>query len=215
MEPIDSLKNRLKKATEIRQMKPVTLHELTGISESLISKYISGNAIPRQKKITLLAEALNVNPVWLMGYDVEINTTTKLDNLGNPVSFVPILGTVKAGYDYLAQENIVGTIDIATELARTGDFFALKVKGDSMSPVIIEGDYVIVKKQNDFESGDIVVALINGDEATIKKAKKSDAGLYLQPLNTNYEPLIFSTDEINSIPVKIIGVVKELKRRFY
>lgn len=83
-----------------------------------------------------------------------------------------------------------------------------------MSPVLIEDDIVIVKKQNDFETGDIVVALINGDEATIKKGKKSNNGILLQPLNTNYEPLIFTYDEMESIPVAIIGIVKQLKREF-
>lgn len=83
-----------------------------------------------------------------------------------------------------------------------------------MSPVLIEDDIVIVKKQNDFENGDIVVALINGDEATIKKGKKTDNSILLQPLNPNYEPLIFTKEEMDTIPVKIIGVVKQLKREF-
>lgn len=83
-----------------------------------------------------------------------------------------------------------------------------------MSPVLIEDDIVIVKKQDDFESGDIVVAIINGDEATIKKGKKSSTGILLQPFNTNYEPLIFTYDEMESIPVSIIGIVKQLKREF-
>lgn len=83
-----------------------------------------------------------------------------------------------------------------------------------MSPVLIEDDIVIVKKQDDFETGDIVVAIINGDEATIKKGKKSSTGILLQPFNTNYEPLIFTYDEMESIPVSIIGIVKQLKREF-
>lgn len=83
-----------------------------------------------------------------------------------------------------------------------------------MSPVLIADDIVIVKKQNDFENGDIVVALVNGDEATIKKGKKTDTSILLQPLNPNYEPLIFTKEEIDNIPVKIIGVVKQLKREF-
>lgn len=83
-----------------------------------------------------------------------------------------------------------------------------------MSPILIENDIVIVKKQNDFENGDIVVALINGDEATIKKGKKTDNSILLQPLNSNYEPLIFTKEEMNIIPVKIIGIVKQLKREF-
>lgn len=83
-----------------------------------------------------------------------------------------------------------------------------------MFPVLIEDDIVIIKKQDDFESGDLVVALINGDEATIKKGKKSNTGILLQPLNTNYEPLIYTYDEMESIPVTIIGIVKQLKREF-
>lgn len=83
-----------------------------------------------------------------------------------------------------------------------------------MSPVLVENDIVIIKKQNDFENGDIVVAIVNGDEATIKKGKKSENSILLQPLNPNYEPLIFTYDEMKTIPVIIVGIVKQLKREF-
>lgn len=144
------------------------------------------------------------------GFDINAKT----DELGNIVIEIPLLGVVKAGYDYLAQENWIGTIDVDKRLADGNELFALKVKGDSMFPVLIEDDIVIVKKQDDFETGDIVVAIVNGDEATIKKGKKSDVGILLQPLNTNYEPLLFTYDEMESIPVTIVGVVKQLKREF-
>lgn len=214
MKPKDTFQSRLETALRIRDMKPVELHERTEISESLLSKYLSGNAIARQRKLTILADALNVNEVWLMGYDVPMERETKTDELGNPVESIPLLGLVKAGYDYLAQENWIGTVDIDKKLAESGEFFALKVKGDSMQPILYEDDIVIIKKQEDFETGDIVVALINGDEATIKKGKKSGDSILLQPLNPSYEPLIFSKKEIKTIPVKIIGIVKQLKREF-
>lgn len=215
MKPIDTFQNRLQKALNNKNIKPVELHEKTGLSESLISKYLSGNAIARQKKLILLAEALNVNPVWLMGYDIPINENTKIDSLGNPIISIPILGTVKAGYDYMAQENWEGTIDVEKSLVGNGeDYFALKVHGDSMSPVLVEDDIVIVKKQNYFENGDIVVAIINGDEATIKKGKKNETSILLQPFNPSYEPLIFTNEEMKTIPIEIIGVVKQLKREF-
>lgn len=144
-----------------------------------------------------------------------IVNTTKTDNLGTPVVSIPILGTVKAGYNYLAQENWIGSIDVETSLVGNGkDFFALKIHGDSMYPIFIENDIVVVKKQEDFQNGDIVVAIINGNEATIKKGKKSENSILLQPINSNYEPLIFTYDEVKTIPVKIIGVVKQLKRSF-
>lgn len=137
------------------------------------------------------------------------------DELGNPVVKIPMLGTVKAGYDYMAQENWEGMIEVDKNIIKDGsDYFALKIKGDSMSPVLIENDIVIIKKQEDFENGDLVVALVNGDEATIKKGRKSDTSILLQPFNTAYEPLIFTKEEMKTIPVTIIGVVKQLKRDF-
>lgn len=83
-----------------------------------------------------------------------------------------------------------------------------------MFPVLVEDDIVIIKKQDDFENGDIVVAIINGDEATIKKGKKGDNSILLQPLNTKYEPLIFTKEEMKTVPVTIVGIVKQLKREF-
>ena len=128
---------------------------------------------------------------------------------------IPVLGVVKAGYDYLAQENWIGTIDVEKNIVNDGsEYFALKVVGDSMSPVLIQDDIVVIKKQNDFENGDIVVAIVNGNEATIKKGKKTDSSITLQPLNPSYDPLVFTYDEVKSIPVTIVGIVKQLKREF-
>lgn len=173
------------------------------------AEWYNGNIYPRIDKIELIANYFNIKKSDL------IERKEKKDQFGNTVTSIPILGIVKAGYDYLAQENWIGTIDVETSLVGDGkDFIALKVHGDSMSPTLIEDDIVIIKKQDDFENGDIVVAIINGDEATIKKGKKSDAGILLQPLNNAYEPLIFTYDEMKTIPVTIVGIVKQLKREF-
>ena len=128
MKPIDTFQNRLQHAINNRNIKPVELHEKTSISESLLSKYLSGNTIARQRKLTLLADALNVNEVWLMGYDVPMDRNLKTDKLGNPVITIPLLGEIRAGYNHLAQENWIGTEEISPELAKTGEFYALKVK---------------------------------------------------------------------------------------
>lgn len=215
---IETFANRLQKAMNYANMKQVDLVNKTGLDKTLINKYLAGIMKAKQDKLTILADALNVNEVWLMGYDVPMErdlNSYKVDELGNSVIPIPILGTVKAGYDYLAQENWIGTVDVETSLVGNGkDYFALKVHGISMSPALIEDDIVIIKKQNDFKNGDIVVAIINGDEATIKKGKKSDSSILLQPLNPSYEPLIFTYDEMKTIPVEIIGIVKQLKREF-
>lgn len=173
------------------------------------AEWYNGNIYPRIDKIEMLANYFGIKKSDL------IERKERRDKLGNSVVSIPILGTVKAGYDYLAQENWVGMVDVEASIVGDGkEFIALKIHGDSMSPVLIENDIVIVKKQNDFENGDIVVAIINGNEATIKKGKKSENSILLQPLNTNYEPLIFTYDEMKTIPVTIIGIVKQLKRNF-
>lgn len=173
-----------------------------------VTSWCKGEFYPRIDKIELLANYFEIKKSDL------VESKDKIDKLGNPVKEIPLLGVVKAGYNYLAQENWIGTVDIDKQLAESGEFFALKVRGDSMLPVLIEDDIVIVRKQDDFETGDIVVAIINGDEATIKKGKKSSTGILLQPFNTNYETLIYTYDEMDTIPVTIIGIVKQLKREF-
>lgn len=198
---------------ELRLQKGATQEEVgkvINVTKPTIMKYEKGLVENlKRSSIEKLAKYFNVAPSYLMCLD-----DPKVDELGNPVVEIPLLGTVKAGYDYLAQENWIGTVDIDKKLAESGELFALQIKGDSMSPVLIEADIVIIKKQDDFENGDIVVAIINGDEATIKKGKKSENSILLQPLNTNYEPLIFTYDEMKSIPVTIVGIVKQLKREF-
>ena len=208
--------NRLKEAREEKGISLEDAGKKVGVNKSTILRWENGQTekfkIPT---LEILADYYGVNSSWIIGKDKhKYIYTNRTDMFGNPIVSIPILGIVKAGYNYLAEENWIGTIDIDKKLAESGELFALKVHGDSMSPVIIKDDIVIIKKQNDFENGDIVVAIINGNEATIKKGKKSEVGILLQPLNNNYEPLIFTYDEMKTIPVTIVGVVKQLKRDF-
>lgn len=206
---METMGERIKRLRQLKGITQEDLAKIVGLQRGAIAKYEIG-IVENMKQTTIkkMADYFGVKPSYLMCLE------DKTDELGNPVVEVPILGTVKAGYDYLAQENWIGTIDISKKLAETGEFFALKIHGDSMFPVFIENDTVVVRKQDDFENGDIVVALINGEEATVKKGKKSDNSILLQPLNTNYEPLIFTKEEMKTIPVKIIGIVKKLDREF-
>lgn len=222
---VDTFSNRLNLAMTIRNIKASLLSEQTGISKSSLSEYMNGKYEAKQNGIFLLAKALNVSEAWLMGCDVPMERDSDIDLLkkigaipisSNPdITNIPVIGTVKAGYDYLAQENIVGTVPVETSLVGDGtDFFALEVKGDSMSPVFIEKDIVIIKKQNDCENNEIAIVIVNGDEGTIKKVRKTEQGIILQPLNPAYAPLIFTNKEIKDMPVTIVGIVKQLKREF-
>lgn len=127
---------------------------------------------------------------------------------------VPVLGNVAAGIPIEAIENVIDYEEISEELAHTGDFFALKIKGDSMEPRICNGDVVIVHKQNYAESGDLVIVLVNGDSATCKKLAKYPSGIRLIPFNQAYEPLFYSNEEIENKPVRIIGRVVENRQKY-
>ena len=208
--------NRLKEAREEKGISLEDAGKKVGVNKSTILRWENGQTekfkIPT---LEILADYYGVNSSWIIGKDNhKYIYTNRTDVFGNPVVSIPILGIVKAGYNYLAEENWIGTIDIDKKLAESGELFALKVHGDSMSPVLIEDDIVIIKKQDYFENGDIVVAIVNGDEATIKKGKKTDNSIRLQPFNPNYDALIFTYDEMKTIPVTIVGIVKQLKREF-
>lgn len=129
----------------------------------------------------------------------------------NNLSIIPILGTVKAGYDWLAEENVVDYIALKENIPNIKEYYALRITGDSMLPLLSDGDLVIVHDQDDVESGQTAVVLINGDEATVKKVIKTNEGIELHAMNPYYPVKKFTYDEMNTVPVKIIGRVKEAK----
>lgn len=128
---------------------------------------------------------------------------------------IPILGTVKAGYDWLAEENVIGYITDENTVKgyekNINEYYALRVTGESMLPLLSEGDLVIVHDQDDVESGQTAVILINGEEATIKKVIKTNEGIELHAMNPFYPKIVFSFEDMKNKPVKIIGRVKEAK----
>ena len=127
---------------------------------------------------------------------------------------VPILGRVAAGVPIEAVEDILGYEEIDDDTAHLGDIFALRIKGDSMTPTLPNGSTAIVLKQDDANHGDIVIALVNGDDATCKRLYKSKDSIRLMPDNPAYQPLFFTAEEIESKPVKIIGKVIEVRTKF-
>lgn len=127
---------------------------------------------------------------------------------------IPVLGSVPAGIPIDAVEDIIDYEEIPEFLKDTGEFFGLRVKGSSMEPKISEGDVVIVRQQDTAETGDIVVAMINGNEATLKRLKKGPDGIILYPSNPAFDPMYFTNQQIAELPVRIIGKVIELRAKF-
>lgn len=183
------------------------LSRIMDVSPSTVSSWCTGLKIPRMGMIEKLANYFGIEKSDL------IEPPAPEKKAGRGVK-IPVLGTVAAGIPIEAVEDILDYEEIEPELASTGEFFALQIKGDSMEPRMQSGDVVIVRQQPDVESGDVAVVLINGDEATVKKLLKQSGGIVLQAFNPAYEPMFFSPQDIEEKPVRVIGKVIELRGKF-
>nr|DAU01951.1 MAG TPA: Repressor protein CI [Caudoviricetes sp.] len=213
---------RIKQIRNKVGMSQVDFADKINVSKQTLYKY-ENNIITNipSDKIEAAAQLGNVTPSYLMGWetldDEEIGDVFHKD-MQKPMPsqkkhsvLIKVLGKVAAGIPIEAVEDVIDTEEISESLAKTGDFFALQIHGDSMEPRMCEGDVVIVRQQNDAESGDIVIAMVNGDDATCKRLRKYRDGIELISNNPSYEPMFFSNEEIISKPVKIIGKVVELR----
>lgn len=195
----------------LREKHNLTLEQvgnIVGVGKSTVRKWETGEiANMRRDKIAALAKALHTTPAYLMDWN---DNTQLTENKGVQI---PVLGYVRAGYPIYAEENIIDYEEISTTMAASGEFFGLRICGNSMEPRMFENDVVIVRKQPDIESGEIAVVLVNGDEGTVKKIIKSENGILLVPLNSNcsYEPHFYSNEEIENCPVTIAGKVVEVR----
>ena len=181
------------------------------------AEWYNGNIYPRIDKIEMLANYFNIKKSDLIEKHENEDEFKKIGAI--PLSEIdtakiPVLGTVKAGYNYLAQENIIDYISFKVDGSDKENYYGLYITGDSMEPLFDEGDTVIVHRQDDFENGDYCVVLINGDEATVKQVYKGDNGIMLKANNPYYPPRIFTKEEIRDLPVKVIGVVEKSIRNF-
>lgn len=188
-------------------------------SYTTIQKWEMGISEPSIGKLRVLAAIFNVDMNDMTTKNLELEENR---NAHRPAGAIPldadaprikVLGRVAAGVPIDAVEDIIGTIDVPELKGREKEYFALQVQGDSMSPKIEDGDIVIIHEQPDAESGEIVVASVNGHDATCKKLLKYDAGITLLPLNSNYDPIVISNVEIREKPVTIYGKVKEIRRK--
>ena len=161
-----------------------------------------------------LAKILETTPAQLIGWNYDDSENQDVNSNKSKAVKIPVLGDVAAGIPIEAVESILDYEEIDEEFASKGEFFGLRIKGNSMAPRIQSGDVVIVRVQSDAESGDIVIAKVNGDDACCKKLQKHDEGISLISLNPEYEPMFFSKKDIANLPVHIIGKVVELRGKF-
>lgn len=223
---------RIDRIDELRQKKGWSRRETerqAGIGVGAISKWTTFE--PTARNLQKLASALGVSVSYLTGESdyqseqdaliakwTEQQSATLADDVRKIEAGIriPVLGEVPCGIPLEAIEliDVDEWEEISEVMSRQGKFFALKVKGDSMSPRIQEGDILIVQQTSDAESGDIVIAKVNGADACCKRLIKHSDGIVLQSFNPAYEPMYFNREEMEQKPVQIIGKVIENRQKF-
>lgn len=178
------------------------------IAKTTISGWMNGKRVPKMEKIDLLCSYLNCTRADLME-----PPGSKLRKVVKGVK-IPVLGRVAAGIPIEAITDILDYEEITETMSMTGEYFGLKIKGNSMLPRIADGDVVIVRCQPDAESGQVVIVQINGNTATCKKLVKHTSGISLVSFNPEYEPMFFSNEDVERLPVTIIGKVVENRQKY-
>lgn len=175
-----------------------------GFPYTTFAEWYNGNIYPRIDKIELLARYFGIEKSDL----IEEHKNTSASNV------ICVYGTIPAGIPMECIEDVLDTEEISESMLKGGkQYFGLRVKGDSMFPEYLDGDTLIIQKTDDCENGDDCIIMVNGNDGTFKRVFKNENGIVLQPLNPAYAPMVYNNEQILSLPVKILGVVVEIRRK--
>lgn len=202
-----SIGTNIKKLREKAGLSQGELAKIINVSDKTISTWENDTRIPRMGAIQKLADYFHVQKSDL----IEDKSQTDLPEGAfpyNPIMHrIPILGSISAGLPLYAEQNIEGYT--YTDLNSNGEYFALRVRGDSMNAArIYEGDILVIRKQDVVEDGDIAVVLVDDMEATVKRFYHNNGTVTLMPQSTNpiHTPQIYDTKKVR---IKIVGRVMQ------
>lgn len=206
-DPKTLLAENLMKARIRKGYSQTDLAEILNVSSATISQYEKGKRSPDVEKLHTIAKVLDTSiPELIMGQSD--NEALKL-NMQSLVK-IPILGTVRAGYNLLADENVIGYAYAPKSDIGDGEYFYLNIEGDSMIDAgLNSGDRILVRKQNHTSDGSIAVVLINGEEATVKRVFFDKNKVILSPENPHMRPEFYDEDEI-----RVLGKVVSASRTY-
>lgn len=203
--------NRIKELRNTLGIKQTSLCLKLGVSQATLSAWESGKYEPGIDQLIKMSKTFGVSVDYLLGITGD---NFQIANLPKPGRSINVLGRIPAGKPIEAIENIVGSVELDERMSNDGhEYLALLVTGDSMYPDFRDGDTVIVKKQSTADTGKNVVAFINGSDATIKKLMIAENGITLRAINPAFESVYYSNSEVERLPVTILGVVVEMRRR--
>ena len=183
------------------------LAKKAGLSANAITEYLHCRTYPSPSAMQRLADALGV-------YMSDLREPRVGAGHKKAAVAIPVLGSIPAGIPIEAVQDILDWEEISEDMARAGEYFALRIRGTSMQPRFNPGDVIIVRQQEEVENGEIAVVMINGEDATVKRFFKSASGITLAGTNPDFVPLTFSAEEAERLPVRILGKVVELRAKF-
>lgn len=182
---------------------------------STIGKWELGQRSPIVADVVKISELFNISLPDLLGKDLRFDEAKVID-LDTDIIKIPVFGTIKAGIPIESQNDIIEYVDIPRSWTKGNKkFFGLKISGDSMFPKYNEKDIVIFEQTNDIElyNGKDCAIMINGTESTFKKILINEQGIVLQPYNTAYDIIMFSKEQVEHLPIKIVGIAIEKRTR--
>lgn len=174
-----------------------------GWKKGTVSAWVNGTRMPKMDKIDIMCKYFGCERDDLLFDAREMKMMRSVS--------IPVYARVAAGIPLEASEEIVDREEIPKKWTEFGDYYGLRIRGDSMQPRIEEGDVVIVRKQSTADDGQTVIAIVNGNDAVCKKLKVYKDGIALVSNNPIYAPMYFSTSDTQDIPVRIIGRVVEIR----
>ncbi len=205
--------NNIKKYRQMRGMKQTDLCKLLDVSQSSLSGWENGKFEPDIATLKKLADIFGTTIDSILGTKSEPRLLAS-DRKGIKI---PVVGSSAAGFpidaimEYIDENDPDTWEEISESMAATGEYVAVRIKGDSMEPRIMDGDIIIVRLQDSIDTGDTAIVFIEENEATCKKIKKRPDGILLISGNPKYEPMFFSNEEIASLPLRIYGKVVEVR----
>lgn len=208
------LSKNIKYLIDTKKISANKLLEITGHnSTGLIAMWKNGERQITTGDVALIANYLNLTIDELINKDLRFDNIQPTE-IDKDIVKIPVLGVIPAGVPIEAIEEVLDYEEIPKDWCKGGKkYFGLLIKGDSMFPKYIDNDVVIFEKTNDFNNGDECAVMVNGDDCTFKKVLKHDHGITLQPLNSAYDIKMYSNEDIEKLPIKIIGVAKEMRRK--
>ncbi|MBQ6543041.1 MAG: helix-turn-helix domain-containing protein [Clostridia bacterium] len=197
--------NNIKELRKSAKLSQFELAELCGVHQTAVSQWEQGRTNPDTDMLVALSQIFHTSIGAILG----------LDTPDDPI-MIPVKGFVQAGeMTFIPDEDICEFVAISPDLARRGEYCALRVRGNSMYPLFQDDDRVIVRVQGNADDNDIVVAIEGREKATLKRLKRQQNGILLIAENPEYESIFYTKEQVARLPVTFFGIAVEIRREIH